>query len=264
MNLEIISKYPNVGKHGKHLLFIHGAWHGAWCWDKYFLSYFAQKGYCAHALSLRGHGNSDGKKRFFGTRINDYVADVTQVASSLPEKPVVIGHSMGGFVVQKYLEKENAPAGILLSSPPPQGMFSALCRVAKRHPFLFLKSNLTMNTKILVNKTQHVRDALFCAHTDEKMIEECTASLGEEAFMAFLDMVIFNLPKPSRVKTPLLVLAAEHDSMFKAKEINATVSAFKADTCTFKNMGHDMMLEKGWQDVADKMILWLKEKIFNT
>jgi pimeloyl-ACP methyl ester carboxylesterase len=260
VHLELISKYPDNKIHGKHLLFIHGVWHGAWCWDKYFLSYFAQKGYCAHALSLRGHGKSDGKKSFFWTRINDYVTDVIQVVSSLPEKPVVIGHSMGGFVVQKYLETEYAPAGILLASPPPQGMFGALYRIAKRHPLLFLKSNLTMNTKILVSKPEHVRESLFCNQTDEKIIEECTAMLGNEAFMACLDMVIFNLPKPSRVSTPLLVLGAEHDFIFKAKEINATISAFKADTCTFKNMGHDMMLEKGWQDVADTMIGWLKGK----
>jgi pimeloyl-ACP methyl ester carboxylesterase len=99
MHLEVISKYPDTKIQGKHLLFIHGSWHGAWCWDKYFLFYFAQTGYCAHALSLREHGKSDGKKRLFWTHINDYIADVTQVASSLPEKPVVIGHSMGGFVV---------------------------------------------------------------------------------------------------------------------------------------------------------------------
>jgi pimeloyl-ACP methyl ester carboxylesterase len=147
-----------------------------------------------------------------------------------------------------------------MASPPPQGMASSLCRVAKRHLLLFLKSNLTMNTKILTSKPEHDRASLFCEHTDEKMIEECTARLGKEAFMACLDMVIFNLPKPSRVSTPLLVLGAEHDFMFKANEINATIKAYKADTYTFNNMGHNMMLEKGWQDVADKMILWLKGK----
>jgi pimeloyl-ACP methyl ester carboxylesterase len=40
------------------LLFVHGAWHGAWCWDEYFLDFFAGRGYRALAVSLRGHGNS--------------------------------------------------------------------------------------------------------------------------------------------------------------------------------------------------------------
>ena len=35
--------------------FVHAAWHAAWCWDEHFLSFFADKGYRALAVSLRGH-----------------------------------------------------------------------------------------------------------------------------------------------------------------------------------------------------------------
>jgi len=35
--------------------------------------------------------------------IADFVEDVNSVAANLPTRPVVIGHSMGGFVVQKYV-----------------------------------------------------------------------------------------------------------------------------------------------------------------
>jgi pimeloyl-ACP methyl ester carboxylesterase len=47
---------------------------------------------------------------------------VVAVAERLPTPPVVIGHSMGGFVVQKYLETHQAPAGVLLASIPPRGL----------------------------------------------------------------------------------------------------------------------------------------------
>ena len=42
------------------VLFVHGAWHGAWCGDEHFLDFFADKGYRAVALSLRGHGAGRG------------------------------------------------------------------------------------------------------------------------------------------------------------------------------------------------------------
>ena len=29
------------------LLFVHGAWHGAWCWAEHFLDFFAAQGYAA-------------------------------------------------------------------------------------------------------------------------------------------------------------------------------------------------------------------------
>jgi pimeloyl-ACP methyl ester carboxylesterase len=56
MKLEIISKYPVERQHPTPLLFIHGMLHAAWCWDVHFLDYFAQHGYAAFAVNLRGHG----------------------------------------------------------------------------------------------------------------------------------------------------------------------------------------------------------------
>ena len=53
--------------------------------------------------------------------IADYVEDVASLVEALPTGPVVIGHSMGGYIVQKYLESQAAPAGVLLASMPPRG-----------------------------------------------------------------------------------------------------------------------------------------------
>ena len=51
MSLEILSRAPGERSRHAPLLFIHGAYLGAWCWDEYFLSWFAQHGFEAHALS---------------------------------------------------------------------------------------------------------------------------------------------------------------------------------------------------------------------
>jgi pimeloyl-ACP methyl ester carboxylesterase len=56
--LEVIDKGSGSEAHPAPLLFVHGGWHGAWCWDEHFLRFFADKGYQALAVSLRGHGNS--------------------------------------------------------------------------------------------------------------------------------------------------------------------------------------------------------------
>ena len=52
--------------------------------DRHFLPFFADRGYEAHALSLRGHGASEGHELLKFWRLWDYVADVKQVASALP------------------------------------------------------------------------------------------------------------------------------------------------------------------------------------
>ena len=109
--LEVLTDKPLSSPRPTPLLFVHGAWHGAWCWTEHFLPYFSAKGYACYALNLRGHGRSSIKGSVRFVRIADYVADVEEVAARIPAPPVLVGHSMGGFITQKYLERHHAPAG---------------------------------------------------------------------------------------------------------------------------------------------------------
>ena len=133
--LEVIDRGACTDCHPVPLLFIHGAWHGAWCWDEHFLNFFADKGYRALALSVRGHGNSPTTKPLRACSLADYVDDVAGVADGLPTPPAVIGDSMGGLIVQKYLEKHAAPAGVLMASLPPLGGLRFTTRVVRRIPW---------------------------------------------------------------------------------------------------------------------------------
>jgi len=56
--LELIDRGECTDAHPVPLLFVHGAWHAAWCWDEHFLGFFADRGFRAVAVSLRGHGAS--------------------------------------------------------------------------------------------------------------------------------------------------------------------------------------------------------------
>ena len=103
--LEVIERKSTLPTAHPPLLFVHGSAHGAWCWAEHYLDYFAEHGFDAYALSLRGHGASGGRERLRWASVADYVDDVAEVAATLPSAPVVIGHSLGGMVVQKYLER---------------------------------------------------------------------------------------------------------------------------------------------------------------
>ena len=70
---------------------------------QHFLDFFADKVYQAVALSLRGHGASPGRERLRWAGLQEYVADIADTAPQLATQPVLVGHSMGGFVIQKYL-----------------------------------------------------------------------------------------------------------------------------------------------------------------
>jgi pimeloyl-ACP methyl ester carboxylesterase len=264
MRLEVLSREPASGAREVPLLFVHGAWHGAWCWEDNFLPYFAQQGYRVRALSLRGHGESERPRHFKTMRIARYVDDVAEVARGLPAAPVVIGHSMGGLVVQKYLERHPARAAILLAPVPPSGVLRTTLSIAGRHPLRFLRANATWSLAPLVNTPGLTREAFFTRDTDESLVHATFARIQDEAYWAFLDMLAFNLPRPRRVRrksVPMLVLGGARDGIFIPREGEHTARAYRAQYQLFPGMGHDLMLDTGWQQVADRMLAWLRDLV---
>jgi pimeloyl-ACP methyl ester carboxylesterase len=258
MRLELLTREPETDARPTPILFIHGAWHGAWCWEENFLPYFSAHGYISHSMSLRGHGSSEGHKRLFWTRIEDYVNDVVQVVEGMEKPPILVGHSMGGHVVQKYLETYMAPAAVLLAPVPKKGIIGFVMRVARKHPGLFLKFLVTLKPYHAVSTPELTREMFFSPDVAEDKVAECYARLQNESYRAVLDMLFLNLPDPKRVKkTPLLVLGAANDNIFSIKEEEDTAFAYGLRAEVFSDMAHDMMLEEGWQDVADRILDWL-------
>ncbi|MCF8199291.1 MAG: lysophospholipase [Sulfuritalea sp.] len=260
MKLEIITRHPAEEKYSTPLLFVHGAWHGAWCWDAYFLDFFAAQGFTVQAVSLRGHGHSDGRSTLRWTRIADYVEDVAEAAHQLPNPPIVIGHSMGGLVVQKYLENHAAPAAVLLAPLPTSGVLATTLRLARRHPLIFAMVNLKLSLYPLVATPTLARELFFSASLADAKVKEHWEQLQDESFLGFLDMLAFSLPRPKKVTTPMLVLGAEKDTVFHPEEVRATARAYNTEAEIFEDMAHDMMLEPAWQLVAERIIDWLKQR----
>ena len=254
--LEVIDKGSVSEAHPAPLLFVHGAWHAAWVWDEHFLSFFADRGYRALAVSLRGHGGSPTTKRLRDCSFVDYLADVTSVADSLSESPVVIGHSMGGFIVQKYFESRSAPAGVLMASMPPQGYLASGLRWIKRHPWHFAKMTFTGKSLPYVSTPQLARERFFSTHTPDALVLNYATRLQEESARSGVDG-LHNLPRPERVTTKILVLGALDDGAVTREEVAATARAYRTEAEFFPDMGHNMMLEPGWVAVADRIDNWL-------
>jgi alpha-beta hydrolase superfamily lysophospholipase len=258
--LEILTQKPNATSKQSPLLFVHGMWHGAWCWEKYFLPYFAKNGYAAYAMSLRGHGKSEGRDKLRWTSLADYVTDVETVVEQIGTPPVLVGHSMGGMIVQKYLEKHQIPATVLLASGPPRGLLLATLRVAKQRPLDFIKVNLTLSLYPVIGTPENCQKFLFSDDIGKEQLMEHFGQMQDEAYRAYLDMILFNLPRPKLVNTQMLVLGAANDQAIALKEVHATAKAYGVDAEIFSGMAHDMMLETEWQKVADRIIDWLGKK----
>lgn len=256
MTLEVITSGRATRR--PPLLFVHGLWHGAWCWEQHFLPWFADQGWSCHAVSLRGHGGSPGRERLRHTRVRDFVADVAEAAGQLPGPPVLVGHSMGGFVVQKYLESHPASGAVLLASVPPYGAIRATVRTARRHPVQFAKANAQLRMGPLMATPELARDLLFSPTMPRAELLGYHERLQDDSYLAFLDLLALDLVRTRRVApVPMLVLGAGDDALFSTEDVRRTAGAYGAEVDVFDDMGHDMMLDTRWESVARRVNRWL-------
>lgn len=114
--IEVFQKGP---LEGKSIIFVHGAGGDGWHWRQHFMPYLSTRGARCSALSLRCHGKS---ARQVGKSFDDFVEDLAEIAALSTTPPILVGHCMGGLVVQRYLESYPAERAVLLNSLPPQGI----------------------------------------------------------------------------------------------------------------------------------------------
>ena len=104
----------------KTIVIVHGVNCGGWCFQP-FRAVFEARGYACHTPDLIGHGadKTDGIEKLTGVGIVDYRAQMQDFIAALPEKPILLGHSMGAVVAQQI-----AAAGLaeklILASPAPR------------------------------------------------------------------------------------------------------------------------------------------------
>jgi len=258
-DLEVLCHTPAGVAHETPLLFIHGAYTGAWCWDECFMPWFAEQGYSCYALSLSGHGRSRGRAYLDSFSISDYVDDVAEVVAKLPTAPVLIGHSMGGMVVQKYLERHSAPGVVLMSSVPPQGLLGSAFGLAFAKPHLLGDLNRIMGGGRPQMET--LRDAMFHETMEIERLQRYYHLCQPESHRAIWDMSLFDLPPISRIhRPPLLVLGAEHDVLIPPDQVQMTARRYDVEAMILPELGHGMMLETDWRIAADPILSWLQSE----
>ncbi|MDF1792155.1 MAG: alpha/beta fold hydrolase [Thalassobaculaceae bacterium] len=109
------------------VLLVHGAYHGAWCWDKW-VDRLAEDGRQVHALDLRGHGGLEPDAAFVTAGVAEMVQDVVMAIDAIPGRPVVVGHSLGGLIVALAAQQRDV-AGLLLVCPSPSGNLPGAAKV---------------------------------------------------------------------------------------------------------------------------------------
>ena len=249
--LELISHVPAAARPAP-LLFVHGAFVAAWCWDEYFLPYFAQHGYAAHALSLRGHGGSSGRETLAISSMDDYESDVLRIARHIGGPVVAVGHSLGGMVVQRCLHRMRAAGAVLMASVPPEGLLGSSLLLAARDPALFHEINAIHYATTGLATLQGLRRAVFSERMPDAEAGRHLVRMQPESQRAVFDL---SWPQHFFIRRaeglPVLVLGAAEDAFFPPSTIESTARRYGVSAEIFPDMAHAMMLDPDWQRAAD-------------
>lgn len=226
------------------VLMVHGAFHGWWAYAKW-LPWFATLGVRAYALSLRNHEGSRqlSADEYRDTGMEHYVEDIAAVMAWLGEPVVLIGHSLGGLMVQKAAEAGDVVAVACVGSASPAG-------VGPTRDFTWDESAPLMFDR------DRMRGSMF-ADIDDDTFEAIYARLVPESTRALNQSGLAGVDvDPGGITAPMLFLGTEHDGigLHPAEKIAAF---YQAEHLTVSGTSHDVLLEDNGLRVAAHIFAWL-------
>lgn len=272
MTLEVLKAVPRdpqlaaLARTRPPLLFVHGAFCGAWIWEEHFLPYFADRGWEAHAVSLSGHGNSRDRSRLDHYGMSDYIADVGEAMAGLKRPAVLIGHSMGGMVVQKVMDAvppgaPPAAAVVLMCSLSPWGMAPTSLYMGTAHPDLLREIAMIQMFGLDAATPRGMRAAMLSDHVEEADARRWFDRMQPESSLASAQLTWLIPPAPTlfaHTRPPVMVMGAGNDVFVPPWIAEATAQYYQADRLhIFPDTAHAVMLEPHWEEVAESLSAWL-------
>jgi pimeloyl-ACP methyl ester carboxylesterase len=257
LKLEVRSRLPTRRNGKPPLLFVHGGYCDAWCWEPYFLPFFAERGYAAHALSLRGHGASGGFESLFVAGLDDYVADVERVASTLSSPPILIGHSMGAAIVERLMSTRPVRGAALVAPVPPAGLAPVLGRLLAWQPEYLVNMQRLDAPHLAGDVLAALRPMYFSKNVAPEILAEAELHLTPESARALLDLTLrLQDAKPVAGLRPF-VLGASEDRIATPPDVKATATMYRVAPTIVPGLAHMMMLDRGWKSAAQPIDDWL-------
>lgn len=230
------------------ILFVHGGYHGAWCFANY-LKYFDAANIPTAAMDMRGHGGLPQTPDLHLQGVRDMAQDVASACATLERSVIVIGHSAGALVAAAA--GETTPfCGLGLLAPSPPGQLDGL-----RPLPLMPKGNLVTppSDDICSQKFLRGEPVLDIRDFTQRLCPESPQMLNDRyALRIHIDQAAFDIPA--------ICIAAGRDlgALHPEGQDQATARFFGAEYNLLDDAPHCMMLSTNWRDSAALIESWYR------
>ncbi|MES0808092.1 alpha/beta hydrolase [Roseibium sp. SCPC15] len=250
------------------IVFLHGTNAGPWTMET-FSDFFQSRGFECHSLTYRHHELPDSEERsraLIGTSIKDYVDDVAAFIDRLNQRPIVIGHSLGGLVAQLLSSRGLIHAGVLINSSIINGttpttdmeralgkLFMSAGRFWEMAPGQDFELLAAYGLNTMPEKQQH------------EICDRLSTESGAVLFELFFWMYDVNQTTKvdfSKAKAPLLFLSGSEDKVVPPST-SRTMADRYGDLAEFAEIPgrcHYMQLESGWEHIAQQSLDWIERQ----
>ncbi|CAK1222112.1 alpha/beta hydrolase [Fructobacillus cardui] len=245
----------------KNIMFIHGFMNNGQIWSEW-KTFFEQRNFNCYNYSWP-YMDGDVKEltqspspKLAGTNFNDVVTHYAKLIQQLDEPPVLIGHSLGGVVVQKLLSMGYGSAAVCINSGPPKGIFkfnwdfivsnAQLMNPFKKNSLVLMDANWYhkyVTNDLTYNETQKFIDE-YCLPASKQVAK----TIGSIDFKAPHKPLLFIAGQDDHSQ-PVVINKANFDAYTNA----ASVKKFKV----FPKRTHNILSQSAWEEVATYAINWI-------
>lgn len=239
----------------KTIVLIHGNFVNNNTWEEW-KRYYEQKGYTVYAPANPGHEGNPAELRasvhpdLVKTGFIDVVNNISKLIDNLPEKPLVIGHSMAGMAALKLVELGKAAAGVSVDGAPPKNVFppfQTLKTVLPAFGFFSFKKYFMGSRAWYDNAFFNTIPVAEKEKAFEKFAVQESYKVSRELVLNPFSNVDFNKPH-----VPILFVGGGSDHIFPPALTQTIAGKYKdtnsrVDVKIFEGKSHFICGEPGWK-----------------
>jgi len=228
------------------LIFVHGMGSNANVWHP-IINYFNERNFSCKAINLR-EGLNLRKVHF-----QDYLEKVKAIAT---EEDIVIGHSMGGLIVQKVAEESNIKCGVAICSATPKGV---------KYLNGIILSSAKFAPKVIRGRPfkqdyGYVRKYALVGLEEEKAKSAYNEIDNESAIVVYeLGMKRIAVDE-TKVRCPLLFITTKQDGICTPELVKRLAEKYDAEYKIFDGC-HNFFYNNSWQDIAEEIHSFIKKNM---